>query len=102
MKERLMENDWRTVQIFLNKNFVSEVEVHTADNAKVRCNCPTFEKVKRCNHVKFVKTNMQGNKGHYTVHIPEEVDEELIALALTDSELFRQFIIDYGKVEVID
>ena len=102
MRESIMQNDWRTVQIFLDKNFVSEVEVNSANNVQVRCTCPSFGKVKRCNHVKFVKTKMLGNDGHYSIHIPEEVDEELVTLALSDAEMFRQFIIDYGKVEVID
>jgi hypothetical protein len=102
MKERVMSEEWRTVQMFLTKNYVAEVEVNSLNNNQIRCTCAGFSKVRRCNHVKFVKTHMQSNDGHYTIHIPEEVDEDLAALAMTDSEMFRQFIIDYGKVEVLD
>lgn len=102
MKERVMQNDWRTLQIFLDKDYISEVEVNSVNNNQLRCNCLSFGKVKRCSHVKFVKTRMMSNDGNYTVHIPQEVDDELVALAMTDADMFRQFIIDYGKVEVID
>lgn len=102
MKERLVQESWRTVQLFLTKNYVAEVEVHTEDNERVRCNCSSFEKSKRCSHVKHVRKHMQSNEGHYTIHIPEQVDEDLIVMAMEDTTTFRQFIIDYGKVEVLD
>lgn len=102
MKERVMQEDWRTVQLFLTKDYVAEVEINSANNRQIRCNCTGYAKLKRCNHTKFVKTTMQSNDGHYTVQIPEEVDDELVHLAMSDAEMFRQFIIDYGKVEVID
>lgn len=102
MKEFTVESDWRTVQLFLTKEYVAEVEVNSADNREVRCNCKGYINFSRCNHVKYVKKHMQGNNGHYTIKIPQEVDEDLAEMAMTDSEMFRQFIIDYAKVEVLD
>lgn len=103
MKERIVQDDWRTVQLFLTKNFeVAEVEVNLVDNSNVRCSCAGYGKVRRCNHIKFVKTKMMSNEGHFTVQIPTAVEEGLAAMAMEDAEMFRQFIIDYGKVEVID
>ena len=94
-------NFWRTVQLFLTGDYIAEVEVH-ASTKELRCNCAGFKKIKRCNHVKFVKKEMRNNDGNYTIKIPHHVDEELVELALEDAEMFRQFVIDYGKVEVID
>lgn len=102
MKERVVDQAWRTVQLFLTKDYVAEVEINVRDNQNIRCNCLGFSRLKRCNHIKFVKSTMMNNAGHYTVHIPHEVDEELAEMAMEDAELFRQFIIDYGKVEVVD
>jgi hypothetical protein len=94
-------NFWRTVQLFLTENYIAEVEVHS-DTKEVRCNCPNSSKLKQCSHIKFVKAEMKNSDGNYTIKIPQHVDEELVDMALQDAELFRQFIIDYGKVEVID
>ena len=44
---------------------------------------------------------MQENDGHYTVSIPVEIDEEEATAAVSSSEAFREFIIKYGKVEVL-
>jgi hypothetical protein len=44
---------------------------------------------------------MQENEGHYTVSIPVEVDDEDAIAATSSAEAFRNFIIKYGRVEVI-
>jgi hypothetical protein len=102
MREQTVRQDWRTVQLFLTKDYVAEVEVNSLNNIQIRCTCLNHSKLRGCNHVKYVKTHMMNNDGHYAIHIPEEVDEDVAQMAMTDSALFRQFIIDYGKVEVID
>lgn len=102
MREFTMQSTWRTVQLFLTKDAIAEVEVNSANNKEVRCNCKGYNKLSRCNHVKYVKKAMQENHGHYTISIPHHVEEELLELAMSDSEMFRQFIIDYAKVEVLD
>jgi hypothetical protein len=102
MKETTVDIKWCTVQLFLEEYGVAEVEVDQEHNKKVRCNCPSFSRMARCKHAKYVKENMERNNGHYSIHIPMEVDEKDAIEALRDPVLFRDFIIKYGKVEVID
>ena len=102
MRESTMQSSWRTVQLFLTKDAVAEVEVNSLNNKEVRCNCKNYNSISRCSHVKYVKKAMQENNGHYTISIPHHVDEELMTMTLSDHEMFRQFIIDYAKVEVLD
>jgi hypothetical protein len=45
---------------------------------------------------------MFNNNGHYAIQIPVNVDDALAAEAIKTSEGFREFVIKYGKVEVID
>lgn len=101
MKESTMIHDWRTVQLFLNEQGVAEVEVDSLNAKNVKCTCPTDKAVSRCAHVKYVKKNMQENDGHYTVSIPVEIEEEEALEAVASSAAFREFIIKYGKVEVL-
>ncbi len=102
MKETTMDIKWRTVQIFLEDYGVAEVEVNQENNQQARCTCPGFSKSGRCKHTKHVKDVMSENDGHYSIHIPMEVDEEEAIRAMHDGDLFRSFVIKYGKVEVID
>lgn len=103
MSEYTMEDSgWRTVQLFLIKTGVAEVSINTGPTKSVHCTCPVFEKSKRCKHQKYVKAQIMENDGNFTINIPYEVDEDLMQMAIEDKELFRQFIIEYGKVEVID
>ena len=101
MKESIMTNDWRTVQLFLEPYGVAEVEVDSKNPKLIRCTCPSYNSVRGCNHTKYVKKNMQENDGHYTVSIPVEVDDEDAIAATSSASAFRDFIIKYGKVEVI-
>lgn len=102
MAEYTVEKDWRTIQLFLTKDYVAEVEVNSADSNDIRCTCLKFKGKKGCNHTKFVNKTMKNEDGDFTINIPVEIDDDLAQLAITDSEMFRQFIIDYGKVEVLD
>lgn len=101
MKAESMTNDWRTVQLFLGDNGISEVEVNQHHKNQVRCTCAAFKLQSRCPHTKRVKKEMQANDGHYTVHIPVELDEAELVEAMETAEAFREFIIRYGKVEVL-
>jgi transposase len=102
MKEVSMDITWRTVQVFLEDYGVIEVEVDQENPTKARCTCPGFERTARCKHVKHVKESMEENEGHYSIYIPVEVDEQEAFKAMSDPTLFRDFIIKYGKVAVID
>lgn len=102
MKEVNMETSWRTVQMFLDEEGVYEVEIDQDDPTKVRCTCPSFSKSSKCKHVKHVKEVMSANAGHYSINIPVDIDETEAFDAITDPDLFRNFVIKYAKVEVID
>lgn len=100
MKDATMLSDWRTVQLFLSEDGIAEVEVDALRPYQARCNCKAGAKGK-CAHIKRVREVMDANNGHYTVHIPVEIEEDEADLAMEDAESFRKFIIKYGKVEVL-
>lgn len=103
MKDVTMDIDWRTVQMFLDETTfgVFEVQIDSDNNRKVRCDCPAFSNSARCKHVKFVKNKMNENDGHYAIKIPVEISDEEAFIAMSDSDSFRDFIIQYGTIEVI-
>lgn len=101
MKGIHVKSGWRTVQLFLDKDGISEVEVDSTKPNVARCNCHQFALKKKCDHVKFIKKIMDENDGHYTVHIPVEIEDDEAELAMKDAEAFRNFIIKYAKVEVL-
>jgi hypothetical protein len=102
MKGLQMDINWRTVQVFLETAGVFEVEVDQTNNKKARCTCPAFGNSARCKHVKFVKQQMEQNDGHYSVSIPVDIPDEEAIKAMATAEDFREFILKYGKVEVIE
>lgn len=96
-----MDIEWRTLQLFLGDEGISEVSVDASDIRKVRCNCKMFLKIARCKHANFVRTKLDTNKGAYDFKVPEDVDEDELSFASQDVEGFRNFIIKYGKIEVL-
>jgi hypothetical protein len=102
MKEASMDIEWRTVQIFLEDYGVVEVEIDQDNNQKVRCTCPTFSKAARCKHTKYVKNVMANNDGHYSIQVKTEVNEADAINAMSNADSFRNFVVKYAKVEVID
>lgn len=103
MREDLdMGIKWRTIQFILDKEGVHEVEVDYEDASKVRCSCKSFSRVLKCKHSKFVLSSIEENGGQYSIHIPVDIDDETAMEAMTSKDSFRDFILRYGKVEVID
>lgn len=98
-----MEIEWRTVQVFLDNEdmSISEVAVDALNSSKVRCSCDKFQKMARCKHAKFVRDKMKRNGGVFNLVLPEDVADEEAMDALRDTELFRELILKYGKVEVL-
>lgn len=98
-----MEIEWRTIQVFLDNEdlSISEVSVDALNSSKMKCNCPKFPKTGRCKHTKFVKERMQKTGGVFNLTIPEDVADEEAMDALTDTDLFRDLVLKYGKVEVL-
>jgi hypothetical protein len=97
-----MDIEWRTVQLFLGEEGISETSVATHDNRKVRCSCAVFFSSGRCKHAKYVRNKMANNDGKYEVQIPVNVPDEDALEALGDNDAWREFIYKYGKVAVID
>jgi non-canonical (house-cleaning) NTP pyrophosphatase len=103
MEEVTMDISWHTVQLFLDPDGVCEVEVASENKNKVRCTCQAFARIARCKHVNYVKHKMATNDGHYSIQIPVNVDETIAVKEMNKGpEAFREFVIKYGKVEVID
>lgn len=101
MKDVQLVSEWRTVQLFLGEEGIAEVEVDSLRPNSARCSCSRFEAKNKCDHVKRVKEVMSSNNGHYTVHIPVEIEDNEAEEAMLSAEAFRNFIIKYGKVEVL-
>lgn len=102
MKGLDMEIDWRTIQLFIGEDGISEVELDAENSTKMRCSCKSFLRSARCKHTKFVKTMMENNDGHYAIQVPVDISDEYALDAMSSAESFREFIIKYGKVEVLD
>lgn len=101
MKESIVsEKAWRTVQMFLTQNGVYEVEVNTETHG-VRCNCALFNQRNTCAHEKHVDKSARENGGTYPVKISSRATEEEAETAQHSAEAFREFILKYGKVEVL-
>jgi len=97
-----MEIDWRTVQMFLGDDGISEVEIDAENSAKMRCSCKSFFKAARCKHTKYVKNQMEDNNGHYAIQVPVDISDEEALDAMSSADTFREFIIKHGKVQVLD
>lgn len=94
--------DWRTVQLFLSPRqpAIYEVQINL-DEEGIRCTCPTYKGKKTCRHSKFVHARMESNEGHYPLMVREEAEGEDISEVMATSESFRQFVVKYGKIEVL-
>lgn len=101
MKGPKVSSAWRTVQQFISAQGagVFEVELDT-ETKETRCNCPVWGKKATCKHVSFVNHKIQ-TKGHYSITVPIEIPEELAIEANETPETFREFVVNYAKVEVL-
>lgn len=103
-----MENNWRTIQLFMardldNKNAleVSEVSIHEDENSSIKCTCKNYLKHKLCKHVTYVRSKIEKNDGSFGLLIPENIPDEVAFLAFNDADSSRNFILNYGKIEVM-
>lgn len=99
-----MTSEWRTVQFFVSAKGVHEVSLETSRKTKVRCDCPDFKKLYPCSHANYVRKNIVkvGDERVYSISIPEDIDDDYATLALSDPDLFREFVINHGRVLSID
>lgn len=91
---------WRTVQMFLTQSGVYEVEINT-ESHDVRCSCYNYRTRFTCAHEKYVDKYARENGGTYPVKISSRATEEEAEEAQHSPEAFRDFILKYGKVEVL-
>lgn len=104
MKEFQMTDDFRLVQVFLPQQNVSGpgiYEVSVGDTDEFNCTCPGFSARARCKHVEFVKARIETNNGTYPLEISSRATTDDAAKAQKSSKDFREFIIKFGKVEVL-
>jgi hypothetical protein len=102
-----MNHNWRTIQIFLEKNLdkygaprISEVSIHADGAANIRCTCETFDRLTYCPHSLKVTKRIEKNNGSFGLLVPEDIPDELAFTAFTSSETSREFVIKYGKIEI--
>jgi hypothetical protein len=100
MKETTMAKDWRTIQFFLDEDGVQEVELQYDDPSKLRCTC--VSRTQTCKHVQYVRDMFKRNNGVFDLEVPIEEDDDAMTLAFATAESFRQLILKYGKVAVVD
>ena len=99
MKDMTME-EWQVTQIFLSDTGVHNVEINL-ETARLRCDCPGSSSRTRCKHTSFVQNKMLANNGIYPVEVSNKASREESSIAKEDPENFRQFLIKYGRVEVL-
>jgi hypothetical protein len=94
--------DWRTVQLFLSPRHPAIYEVELdLDNADARCSCPTYRARSKCRHTTAVQSRMQDSNGQYPIMFQHNVTDEAISDCLDDPVAFRDYVVRFGKVEVL-
>lgn len=98
-----MQIEWRTIQFFLEEEYICEVEIDSKELKKLRCSCPAFQKSAKCKHTKYCRSVMDAddNDGHYPLRVSDPEAVQKAKESVKDPEDFRDFIIKYAKVEVI-
>ena len=96
-----MDQEMKLIQVFLGDSSTPAIfEVSSTKEGELICNCPGYRGRRRCKHVSFVQARIDGNGGSYPLEISKRATKEEADLAQTSTELFRDFIIKFGKIEV--
>jgi hypothetical protein len=103
MRKKVVDIDWRTIQFFLDEEDfrIAEVSVDAQDSKKIKCDCSRFMRTARCKHTKFVQDKLSTSGGVFNLKLPSEVTDEEAVDALHDTELFRELVLRYGKIEIL-
>ena len=104
MKENRVKSDLKLVQVFLpntNTSGPGIYEVSVGDPNEFYCTCPGFSSRLRCKQIQYFKTRIERNKGNYPLEISSRATPEDAERARGSNQEFREFIIKFGKVEVI-
>lgn len=105
MKEMKMD-DAKLLQVFLPHVQTSGSGIYEVSYSEKSdcyyCTCPGFVGRSTCKHVKFVKARVEANNGKgYPLEISHRATAEDAERADRSTKDFREFIIKFGKVEVI-
>jgi hypothetical protein len=104
MKENIVRTDLKLVQVFLPNTSTSGpgiYEVSVGDPNEFYCTCPGFSSRMKCKHITFVKARIDINNGNYPLEISSRATPDDAERAKESNEEFRDFIIKFGKVEVL-
>lgn len=87
----------KTVQFFVGSTGVEEVKLNS--DKKFVCTCDGFKQRRKCKHVTWVE--MQFEKDTFSMQIDKSTPDYEIKKAKESDEAFRNFLIRYGKIEVV-
>lgn len=91
----------KPLQFFLDPSGVSTVSLGE-DKRSLTCDCPAFKKKESCKHVEWVGDRILKTTGLYPVQISKRApDDEMKAAFSGDNDAYRDFLLKYGKVEVL-
>ena len=104
MKEAFVAEELRLIQVFLTQQQtpgpgIFEVSSDKKDN--LYCTCAGFRSRSYCKHVKFVQARIENNNGTYPLEISTKASQEDAEKAQQSNSTFREFVIKYGKIEVL-
>ena len=91
---------WQTTQLFLSGDGVHEVSINMSSH-KLKCTCDGFGVRNMCKHTRFVKQRMDENGGIYPTEVSTKASKIDAIVASQDPVLFRDLLINYGKIEVL-
>ncbi|NDA61959.1 MAG: hypothetical protein EBX50_07945 [Chitinophagia bacterium] len=101
MKDKTMAKaEWRTVQFFLSARGIFEVKIDLTSDG-VECTCPGYEAKGACKHTRYVVAKAKENNGVYPLKISTRAPMSENKAINNSEELFREFVLKYGKIEVL-
>jgi hypothetical protein len=99
-----MGSNKRLLQVFIshqsNNPGPGIFEVSTTPEKEISCNCPGFAAKSSCKHVALVESRIELGDGKYPFNFSDKVTKNEIITAMQSEELFREFVIKHGKVEI--
>ena len=102
MKDTPVADNFKIVQIFLPQNSSPMVYEVSSNEKDFKCTCPIFESKNTCKHISFVLARIDANGGrNYPLEISNKATIEDAQKAQESVKNFREFIIKFGKVEVL-
>jgi len=94
----------KLVQVFLSQTQSPGpgiYEVSVDDSNKLYCTCPGYRGRNTCKHIKFVGARIKANGGdNYPLEFSSRASKDDISNARSSKEAFREFVINFGKIEV--